>query len=42
MQHEVYMVPVNCKQKIPCMDEPEYHNEAGEGENKMAHCVFSY
>jgi len=42
MQHGACIVRVNCQQKILYMDEPEYHNEAGEGENKVAHCVFGY
>ena len=42
MQHGVYIVLVNRNQRALCMDEPECHNEAGEGENKMAQCVFGY
>ncbi len=42
MQHGVYVVSVNCKQRISGMDEPECHNEAGEGENKMAQYIFGY
>jgi hypothetical protein len=36
------MMKVNCKEKVLCMYEPEYHNEGGEGENKMAQSIFRY
>ena len=42
MQHGAYKVPVKFQARILCMSEPECHNEAGEGEDKMAHCVFGY